>query len=177
VRRAVVVFESMFGSTRAVAEAIGEGLASAASVAVVNVNHAEGSAIAQTDVLVVGGPTHVHGLSRPESRAEAVEWSKSPSRNLQLDPDAPGIGIREWLPTLDLASGRFAAFDTRADFPRLLSGAASAAIDKALRRQGLVRIVPAASFLVTIDGRVEPGEVERARAWGQEIAQALDEAR
>jgi hypothetical protein len=171
--KAVVVYESMFGSTREVAEAIGEGLSSGASVAVVNVNHAEGSAIADVDLLVVGGPTHVHGLSRPESRAEAVEWTKARSKNLRLEPEAPGIGIREWLPTLTVTSGQFAAFDTRADFPRILSGAASAAIDRALRKLGLHRVVAPASFLISTDGRIEPGEVERARAWGESIALKL----
>jgi hypothetical protein len=172
--KAVVVYESMFGSTREVAHAIAEGLSSAASVAVVNVNHAEPASLEGTDLLVVGGPTHVHGLSRPESRAEAVEWTTDGStRGLQLEPEAPGIGIREWLPTLALASGHFAAFDTRADFPRLLSGAASVAIDKALRKAGLRHVVPPASFLVTAEGRVGPGEIERARAWGQEIAEVV----
>lgn len=172
--KAVVVYESMFGSTREVAEAIGEGLSSMASVAVVNVNHAEPASFEGADLLVVGGPTHVHGLSRPESRVEAVEWTRDGStRGLQLEPEAPGIGIREWLPTLALTSGSFAAFDTRADFPRLLSGAASVAIDRGLRKAGLRHVVPPASFLVTAAGRVEEGEIERARAWGEEIAKVV----
>lgn len=184
--RAVVVYESMFGSTRLVAEAIGEGLVASGSgagsgadwgvvsVAVVNVNHAEAASLTDVDLLVVGGPTHIHGLSRPESRAEAVEWTTDGStRGLTLEPEAPGIGIREWLPTLALTTGSFAAFDTRADFPRLLSGAASRAIDRALRKAGLRRVVPPTSFLVTAEGRVGPGEIERARAWGEEIGRAL----
>jgi hypothetical protein len=172
--KAVVVYESMFGSTREVAEAIGEGLSSVASVAIVNVNHAEPASLSGIDLLVVGGPTHVHGLSRPESRAEAVEWTTDGStRGLQLEPEAPGIGIREWLPTLALTSGSFAAFDTRADFPRLLSGAASVAIDKALRKAGLRHVVPPASFLVAAKGRVGAGEIDRARAWGEEIAKVV----
>ena len=174
--RAIVVYESMFGSTREIAEAIAEGLSSVASVAVVNVNNAEAASFDGVDLLVVGGPTHVHGLSRPESRAEAVEWTTDGStRGLKLEPEAPGIGIREWLPTLAHASGSFAAFDTRADFPRLLSGAASVAIDKALRKAGLQHVVPPASFMVTAEGRIGPGEVKRARDWGEEIAKVVAE--
>ncbi len=173
--KAVVVYESMFGSTREVAEAIAAGLSSGgASVDVVNVNNAGPDAVAGADLLVVGGPTHVHGLSRPESRAEAVEWTKDSSgKKLRLEPEAPGTGIREWLPTLKQTDGRFAAFDTRADFPRLLSGAASSAIDKALRKAGLVHVVAPASFMVTAEGHVGHGEVDRARSWGEEIARTV----
>jgi hypothetical protein len=175
--KAVVVYESMFGSTREVAHAIAEGLSTAASVSVVNVNQAEPAALTGIDLLVVGAPTHVHGLSRPESRAEAVEWTKDESgRNLRLEPEAPGIGIREWLPAIDPAvTGSFAAFDTRADFPRLLSGAASHAIDKALRKHGLRHVTPPASFLVTAGGHVGPGELDRARVWGEEVARTVGE--
>lgn len=169
------MYESMFGSTRRVAEAIAEGLSSTGAIEVVvtNVNRADASA-RDADLLVVGGPTHVYSLSRPETRAEAVQWTKDSRRNLVLEPDAPGTGIREWLPTLEPGTGLFAAFDTRADFPRLLSGAASAAIAKALRRLGLRQAATPRSFLITAKGRVASGEVERARAWGEELARAVE---
>jgi flavodoxin len=56
--RILVVFESMFGATEAVAEAIGKGLAVAAPVEVVNVDDAPAD-LTGVDLLVVGGPTHV----------------------------------------------------------------------------------------------------------------------
>jgi Flavodoxin len=173
----VIVYESMFGATRAVAEAVAEGVSSAASVAtvtVVNVNRADATISAGADVLIVGGPTHVHGMSRPESRAEAVKWAADPERSLTLEPEAPGTGVREWLDSLAESTGaRGAAFDTRADFPRILSGAASKAIHKALGRRRYTEVVPAESFLVTKDGALETGEQDRARAWGEAIASTL----
>ena len=175
--KAVIVYESMFGATRAVAEAIAEGLRSAASVAtvtVVNINQAGTTIGADADVLIVGGPTHVHGMSRPESRAEAVKWADDPERTLTLEPEAPGTGVREWLESLAESTGaREAAFDTRADFPRILSGAASNAIHKALAKRRYPEAVPSESFLVTKDGVLEAGEQDRARAWGDAIAAAL----
>jgi hypothetical protein len=177
--KVVIVYESMFGATREVAEAIAEGLRSLASVATVsvfNVNQAGATIAADTDLLIVGGPTHVHGMSRPESRAEAVKWAADPERSLTLEPEAPGTGVREWLEPLPESTGaRGAAFDTRADFPRILSGAASNAIHKALGKLGYAEVVPAESFLVTKDGPLEQGERERARGWGAAIAAVLVE--
>jgi hypothetical protein len=174
--KVVIVYESMFGATHAVADAIAEGLRSAASVTVTvaNVNHAEATIGAGADVLIVGGPTHVHGMSRPESRAEAVKWAADPERTLTLEKDAPGTGVREWLESLAESTGaRGAAFDTRADFPRILSGAASNAIHKALGKRRYTEVVPAESFLVTKDGAIEAGEQDRAHAWGEAIAATL----
>jgi hypothetical protein len=177
--KVVIVYESMFGATRAVAEAIAEGLRSAASVGtvtVVNVNQANATVGADTGLLIVGAPTHVHGMSRPESRAEAVKWADDPDRTLTLEPEAPGTGVREWLESLAESAGTLgAAFDTRADFPRILSGAASNAIHKALGKLRYTEVVPAESFLVTKDGALESGERDRALAWGEAIAAALVE--
>jgi hypothetical protein len=181
--KVVIVYESMFGATRAVAEAIAEGLRSAASVGslnvtVVNVNQADATIVTGLDLLVVGAPTHVHGMSRPETRAEAVKWADDPERTLTLEPEAPGSGVHEWLESLPESTGaRGTAFDTRADLPRVLSGAASNAIHEALGKLGYAEVVPAVSFLVTKDGALESGEQDRARRWGGSIAAALVQAR
>lgn len=63
-----IVYESMFGSTRAIAEAIGEGCGQWADVEVVSVADADPGMVDRTDVLVVGGPTHAWGMSRPSTR-------------------------------------------------------------------------------------------------------------
>ena len=62
--RAVVVYESMYGNTHLVADAIGAGLSTAFDVRVVPVSEARPVVLADADLVVVGGPTHVHGMSR-----------------------------------------------------------------------------------------------------------------
>lgn len=52
--RAVVVYESMFGNTRLVAEAIGRGLGPPDDVAVVPVGRATPELVADADLVVVG---------------------------------------------------------------------------------------------------------------------------
>jgi flavodoxin len=61
--RVVVVYESMYGNTHLVADAVAEGLRSVDRVdaEVVGVAHASAAVLAGAEVVVVGGPTHVHG--------------------------------------------------------------------------------------------------------------------
>jgi hypothetical protein len=167
----LVVYESMYGSTQAIAEAIAEGLAPAGPVRVVEVGALAkspgGRSISQDlELLVVGGPTHAFGLSRPNTRQDAAR-------------DAPrgevvsaGMGLREWLTELKLPVGgtRFAAFDTKVLRPKLPGSAAKSA-DKQLRQMGGRSVADPRSFGVhgKSDGIVE-GELENAKAWGAALA-------
>ncbi|NQX13341.1 flavodoxin family protein [Microbacteriaceae bacterium VKM Ac-2855] len=167
--RALVVYESMFGNTRHVAEAIADGLAESVTVAVVHVADAAANRLEDVELIVVGGPTHVHGMSLPRTRAEAPKWAADPGHALHMDEHSDGIGVREWLAALPQTNTMAAAFDTRTDIPRILSGAASARIDHELRRHGLRCIAAPMSFLVDTDNHLEDDELTRARAWGRLI--------
>jgi hypothetical protein len=168
--QAVVVYESMYGNTHEIAEAIGQGLRDSFDVAVLPVADATPEVIDAADVLVVGGPTHAHGMSRETTRQQAILDADRPDRDLVVDPDAEGPGLRDWIPTVSKTSTRFAAFDTRVDIAPLLSGRASKAISKKLRHQGLHEVVDPESFLVTKENRLEPGEADRASEWGRQVA-------
>ncbi|UVJ41273.1 flavodoxin domain-containing protein [Arthrobacter sp. CJ23] len=65
---AVVVYESMYGNTRQVAEAIAQGLGASGTAKAVSVAEVAEDDVAQCDLLVVGGPTHVHGTSLRDRR-------------------------------------------------------------------------------------------------------------
>ena len=102
---ALVVYESMFGNTRQIAEAIAAVLSERCTVQLVAVSQAP-LEVHDVDLLVVGGPTHALGMSRPSTRTGA------------RDKGATGDvarGVREWLrgvtfvPRPALAT----AFDTR----------------------------------------------------------------
>ena len=71
--RSLVVYESMYGSTHVVAERIAEGLRTAGVEAdVVPVAEAQAERVAAADLLVVGGPTHMHGMTRALLRARKL---------------------------------------------------------------------------------------------------------
>jgi len=163
--RALIVYESMYGNTRLVAEAIGRGL-SPAEVILVPTTQAADIDLSQIDLLVVGGPTHVHGMSRPSTRQGAIDAAVTPQRTLHLQADAGGNGVREWLGSLGQISCRAAAFDTRQEGPILLTGHAAKGISTTLQEAGANLVVDPTSFLVTRRIALVAGELRRAQAWG-----------
>ena len=170
--RIVVVYESVFGNTHRIASAIEQGARQAASTRLVSVGDQASDDVADADVLVLGGPTHAFAMSTPGSRNEAVAWSRDPKRSLHLDGGEPAGGIREWLDGEILLPPRFATFDTRAQSMRHLPGSAAKGADRQLRSRGVTRLAPPTSFYVTSDNELLPGEEERARAWGEQLARA-----
>jgi hypothetical protein len=165
---ALVVFESMFGNTGAIAEAVADGLARRTAVELVEVGGAPAAVGDDVGLLVVGGPTHAFGLSRPSTWQSAAEQAMG-------GLVSSGTGLREWLEALAGGSAEVvaAAFDTRIRRPRL-PGLAAAAADRRLRRLGFRSLARSRSFYV--DGTTGPlldGELERARAWGEGLAEAL----
>lgn len=160
----LVVYESMFGSTRRIAHAIAEGLRSAMDVQEQEVSSAPTTLPLGLALLVVAAPTHAFGLSRPSTRASAAEQVNGPLVS-------QGRGVREWLselaPALDC---RVAAVDTRAG-PRMLPGSAARGIETRVCDLGFRMARPPASFWVPkARGDLEPGEESRARAWGASLA-------
>lgn len=178
--RAHVVFESMFGNGHAVADAVAAGLRTARpdlAVTVVSVLAAPDAP--DTDLLVVGGPTHAFTLSRPQTRASRPEHAVEPEarRRAEAEPGADtGRGVREWLDALTgLAGTPVAAYDTRVGTP--VPKRAAAGMARRLRRAGGTLVVPPEGFLVAgMHGPLVDGELERAAAWGATVARASSPA-
>ena len=168
--RAVVVYESMYGNTHLVADAIGAGLEAAFDVSVVPVSEVSPAVIADADLVVVGGPTHAHGMSRAATRKAAVEAADKPVGGLKVEPDALGPGLRDWFGSLGHYSVKAAAFDTRIRGPAALTGRASKGVAHLLRAHGFDVVAQPESFLVTKQDRLAPQETTRARDWGAKLA-------
>jgi Flavodoxin len=162
-----VVYESMYGNTRAVAQAIAEGLGDAEVLSVQEAAAREHAA----DLLVVGAPTHVHGIATKRSRQMAAE-AVHEDGEAHLEPGATDEpGLRAWLRDLpDGEQAMAAAFDTRLDKSPWLTGVASRGIGKRLRRGGY-DVIDQESFLVEdSEGPLAEGELDRAREWGRKLA-------
>jgi hypothetical protein len=171
--KAVVIYESMYGNTHQIANAIGEGLRPVAEVVVVPVGEADAELVKSADVVVVGGPTHAHGMSHASTRKGAVDAAEKPGSDLVLDPDADDPGLREWFASLDRVFTSAAAFDTRFDLPAAITGRASKGIARNLRHHGATLIAEPESFFVKKDNHLEPDEETRAREWGAQLARSL----
>jgi hypothetical protein len=173
--RAVIIYESMFGNTHDVARAIASGLAPGNVISVVGVAEADQQLLAGADLIVVGGPTHAHGMSRASTRRAAAEQAHKEGSQVSLDHDAPAgeLGLRDWFDSLGHVTAQAAAFDTRFDAMAALTGRASKGIARLLSEHGLSVLVPPESFLVGKDNQLRPGEQERAREWGKSLAAAM----
>src|SRR6478672_12972259 len=169
----LVIFESSYGNTHLIADAIGEGLGTAAEVQVIPVAKASKERVEAADLVVVGGPTHVHGMSREQTRQAAVDATHKPGSPLHLDPDAEGTGLREWFATLGSVTTNAAAFDTRVDAPALVTGRASKGISRQLRRHGFREIAEPMSFLVTKANTLAVGQLAAAHSWGALLASTV----
>jgi hypothetical protein len=111
-------------------------------------------------------------MSTPATRIEASKQASEPDRHLILERDSSGIGVREWIEALPRLDLQCAAFDTRADMLKLLSGAASTAIDKRLRRHGSRPVVVPRSFLVSRFNELGEHERSEAHDWGRQVGLA-----
>ena len=163
--RSVVVYESFYGNTEAIARAIAEGLSRHGEAEALAVGAVEASTLSDVDLLVVGAPTHVWGLPRARTRASAAA-------------DATGPLVRDWLAGVPAGNGRpAAAFATRLGSPRLVTGSAASGIARRLRRRGWKAATPATFIVTGTAGPLAEGESAQAVAWGDELGAALAAAR
>jgi hypothetical protein len=178
--RALLVYESLFGNTEQVARAIAEGLSRRLPVHALDVGSAPLTLGSDICLLVVGGPTHVLGLSHVVRGADShvdtpVDGRGRAPHGTNGSAVTHGRGLKSWLEGLHVgASGvAAAAFDTRVNRPRL-PGSAARAADRQMRRQGMHPIVIPRSFHVRrTTGPLPDGESERARQWGEQVAVEL----
>lgn len=183
--RALIIYESVSGNTHTVAEAIAEGLRTSGEATLVPAADAEGSYLTNVDVdlLIIGGPTHVHGLPALYTRKPAVRTAAPPAGRPHAEPGASEESdLRSVLETLPAGSHvepqgiavkhqvAAAAFDTRRSGAALFTGRASRAIAKRLRQRGYASAARPASFLVDGEGRLLDGEIDRAVQWGKSLA-------
>jgi flavorubredoxin len=162
--RAVVVYESHWGNTAAVARAIAEGLGPEAQA--MNTDEAVGSALAGVELVVVGAPVIAFALPREGTRKQIAGDVKAPT-----PPDVSHPLLRSWLDALPEGHGWGAAFETRIWWsPRGATGT----IQSKLRRAGYRTVAKAERFVVAgAYGPLRDGELERARRWGAALAAAV----
>ena len=170
--RALVVYESMYGSTHIIADNIADGLRGDYEVTVVPAGKATPELVAAADLIVAGAPTHLHGLSTAKSRQMAAQAAAKPGSGLRMDPDAGGPCMQDWLKDLGHQAGLAAAFDTRVNGLALLTGRASRPIARLLKRHGYRLVAAPEGFLVCSHGTLLDGEASWARRWGKTIAAA-----
>jgi flavodoxin len=155
----LVIYDSKFGNTEKVARAIARGVRQVSEVRVTGTDEAIRALetlASRPDLVLIGGPTQNHG---------------------------PSAGLRAFVNALPTALRGIpsACFDTRYRGPTLLMGSAGSAAAKALAKTGAEIVAAPESFFIVRHGpmpqqTLEPGEIERAEAWGRTIATSTHSA-
>ena len=156
--KGMVVYDSVHGNTKQVAEAVAETLRSAGSVEAHRVSEVELDELAELDILVMGAPTH------------AFQPSPEAKKFLKRIPGGALEGVR------------VAAFDTRISgedtdsgvlsfMIRLFGYAAKPMADRLRKKGGKLALPPEGFFVEDTEGPLKEGELERAAEWADPLAQ------
>jgi len=149
----VVIYDTKFGNTAKIAEAIARGAGARGGVSVLDTAEAARSLMERPDLLIVGGPTQKRGPS-PALRGFVDA----------LPPSLRGVPA--------------ATFDTRYRGATWLMGSAAAEAAKRLGKAGARLAAPPESFFIARGGplegqRLEAGELDRAETWGRAVGAAV----
>jgi flavodoxin len=153
--RTVVIYDSKFGNTEKIAQAIGRGLSGLGDVQVMSTG--EATLAERPDLLFVGGPTQKRGASP----------------GLRMFMDALPAALRG-VPA--------APFDTRYRGATWLMGSAAAQAARSVSKAGGDLVAEPESFFIVRKGpmerqTLEPGEIERAEQWAAAVAAAANGGR
>lgn len=154
--KALVVYDSFFGNTEKIAQAIGRGLASKMDVEISRVSDFKPEQLTEFDLLIFGSPTR--------------KFSPTPAITKLLKK----------IPSNGLTGVRAAAFDTRIsikdinsrflNFMVKLFGYAAEPIAIRLEKKGAKLVIPPEGFFVKdSEGPLKDGEIERADEWAKHI--------
>ncbi len=163
--KAVVVYESLWGNTAAVASAIAAGLGPGAQT--LPTAEATGEVLAGVELIVAGAPVFAFQLSSDRSRKD-IGAHPEPGAP---EPDLSGPSLRSWLEALPAGSAKCAAFDTRVLGP---FGKGAPTIARELQAKGYQRLAAPEGFIVVGKyGPLRDGELDRARSWGEQLLRSL----
>lgn len=158
--KALVVYDSMYGNTGRIAEAIGRALGPEENVEVVRAAEAKPEQLAGITLLIVGSPTQ------------------------KFRPTGATSQFLKSLPKNGLEGVRVAAFDTRfteseiekirilAFFVSIFGYAAKPIADRLQKKGGELAVPPEGFYVGDTEGPLLEGELERAAEWAREIAKS-----
>jgi flavodoxin len=142
--KALVIYDSLYGNTEKIAQAIGGAMGAEAKV--VSIKQVSAADIAPYSYVIIGSPTQGGRMTH--------------AMKTFLDN----------LPAEALKGKRFAAFDTRVKGWAKIFGWAAPRIEKAIREKGgNTTAQPQGFFVKNTKGPLVDGELERAATWAKAI--------
>ncbi len=152
--KVLIVYDSFFGNTEQIAQAISDSLSPKENVETLRVNDVKIEKITGLDLLIVGSPTRA------------------------FKPTKAIVNFLNKIPSNGLKSVKVSAFDTRILLSSIKSSAlrfivkiggyAAKSVANRLKKKGGDLIMPPEGFLVTgEEGPLKDGELERAADWAK----------
>jgi flavodoxin len=155
--KAMVVYDSMYGNTGRIAEAIGKALGPKEDVEIVRVGEVRPEQLAGVTLLIVGSPTQ------------------------RFSPTGATTQFLKGTPKNGLEGVKVAAFDTRiteseigkvrilAFFVSIFGYAAKPIADRLQKKGGQLTVPPEGFYVGGMEGPLLEGELERATDWAKQI--------
>jgi flavodoxin len=158
--KAMVVYDSAYGNTEQIAQAIGEALGAQGEVETLRVGDVRPEQLAAVDLLIVGSPTQ------------------------KFRPTPGTTNLLKAIPSNGLQGTKVAAFDTRfteeavdkvrilAFFVKMFGYAAKPIADRLEKKGGELVVAPEGFHVGDTEGPLLDGELERAAEWARQIRTA-----
>jgi flavodoxin I len=154
--KAFIIYDSLYGNTEKIAQAIADGLTG--EIKVVRVGEANPSELKSCDLLIVGSPVH-NGRATPELDAfikklpeNSLEGVSVAAFDTRFESAAQGAGLRFLMSIIHYAAER---------------------ITKALVKKGGILVAEPEGFIVEeTEGPLKQGELERATKWATQLSLA-----
>ena len=151
---ALVLYDSQYGDTQRIAQAIADKLAEFGEARAVRLDPSQPVELQGVDVFIVGCPTQ--------------GWRPTPATQSFLEE----VSFEE------LRSLAVACFGTRFRLPRFMTGSAANVMARKLREKGISLLVAPESFFVKgTEGPLRDGELERASRWARQIVDEVEASR
>ena len=147
----LIIYDSIYGNTEQVAQAIGNALKSHMDVEVVRISNVNQEHLTGLKLLILGSPTH--GGSPTEAIRDFLkDISESTIRDINV-----------------------ATFDTRFStrWVKIFGYAAGKMANSLQKKGGILVTSPTPFFVKGKKGPLKDGELERATSWGNELATNL----
>ena len=151
--KAYVIYDSTYGNTEKIAQAIGKGLAG--EVKVLRIGEVNPAELKTCDLLIVGSPVH-GGRATPELDAfikqipaNSLEGISVAAFDTRFEAEDQGVGLRILMSVIRYAAQRIA---------------------KALEKKGGKLVAEPEGFIVeNKEGPLRQGELERATTWATQL--------
>lgn len=158
--KTIVIFDSIYGNTKAIAEAVGQDIAG--DVKVLHVRDADISVLKNLDLLIVGSPTH-GGRPSKDTKAFLDSIPKSGLKNVHVAAFDTGIS----------PEGKGFFMRTIINF---FNYAAKPILSSLENKGGIAASEPEGFIVEDREGPLKAGELDRATQWAREISRKLNNA-